>query len=281
MNNRLSKHKPLATMIALGLCTFLTVACSSNELTGGVADAEESGSSDANESPKRSGDKSTLSKEELKKLLLTTEVEGYEFNDKLKANDYMSYMADFASGMKLEPAKCQQVLESANHVRDFLAVTDLNLPETTFAVLSLYNDPAIVRTLKSGMQGCKEVTMTMDMAGLTQDLFAKQDIAPEIRREMDKVETTTVTKFKNESFDLPLAERPDQYLAIEQTGTTEKAGTKTALHNVQIMGVVDGLVVFTQANSATGREPSEDDKAEVKHSAIEIFNAQIKKVKDA
>ena len=289
MQNRLKLRKAATAAVAMSASALLLAGCGSNEGSSNGGDAK-SGSSAA------ASDKSNADVEQLKKMLLTNEVEGFDFKGDLSSPEFGPYANSATESTTVEPQECQKVFDFSKQISDFTMSLAENKSENVFATTGMYSNADMYDTMVKGMEGCSTFTVKTDGAQSARKILEEQGASPEIIAELEKTNASTTTKMTVTKLDLPIAEDTDKYFAVEQSGTAEAAGTGYVVDEFRIVGVVDGLVVVASTQpyanfgvdsngkvvgQADGGEITPEAKETAKKRAVEIFNAQVKKIKNA
>lgn len=294
MRHRISTQKALTTIAAIGASAALLVGCGTDNAANN--DTGDGGAPAGNSSSGDNQKHSNKTEDELKAMLLTDEVNGYNFKGDVASSDVAHLASPMLDATKVEPADCQKLLDVTKQIAEFTVTMTENKSENVFAATGLYTNAEIYDTMAKSMEGCEEYTITSDSAGSAEKLLGDQDVPPEVIAELEKFDSKTTTHMTVHKLDLPVEAQLDKVYAVEYTGTSEIAGSDYVYDEFRIVGVVDGLVVTSSTQpygnfgvdengkvvgTTDGRVISPEAKEEAKKRLVEIFNAQVKKVRDS
>ena len=136
----------------------------------------------------------------------------------------------------------------------------------------------------------------MDASDLVNESMEGQELPPEAQEMLNDMDMTTTMKMHREKWEPDLSVKPDELTAHATVVDISSGGTNTDATSYDIVGVVNGVMVMVSAAPipdvpSTGAEnatqPMElaqatpESKEAAKKRALEVFDAQAKKIMDA
>lgn len=284
--------KKIATTVVSG-CTSaaLLTACGSGEESSNAGG--EAGKESTSKMTKADGSAPAAAEDQ---LLLTNEVQGVDFSNN-RINGYKDAMEMFSEdSMKFEPAECATFTNSTEELENAVSsFANLDAEKVTIAV-SVLKNPQTYQEYTDVLNKCSEVTASMDASDLVNESMEGQELPPEAQEMLNDMDMTTTMKMHREKWEPNLSVKPDELTAHATVVDISSGGTNTDATSYDIVGVVNGVMVMVSAAPipdvpSTGAEnatqPMElaqatpESKEAAKKRALEVFDAQAKKIMDA
>lgn len=284
--------KKIATTVVAG-CTSaaLLTACGSGEESNNAGG--EAGKESTSKMTKADGSAPAAAEDQ---LLLTNEVQGVDFSNN-RINGYKDAMEMFSEdSLDIEPAECATFIKPTEELeRAVSSFADLDAEKVTIAV-SVLKNPQTYQEYTDVLNKCSEVTASMDASDLVNESMEGQELPPEAQEMLNDMDMTTTMKMHREKWEPDLSVKPDELTAHATVVDISSGGTNTDATSYDIVGVVNGVMVMVSAAPipdvpSTGAEnatqPMElaqatpESKEAAKKRALEVFDAQAKKIMDA
>ncbi|OHR28109.1 hypothetical protein HMPREF2899_09025 [Corynebacterium sp. HMSC072D01] len=284
--------KKTATTVVAG-CTSaaLLTACGSGEESNNAGG--EAGKESTSKMTKADGSAPAASEDQ---LLLTNEVQGVDFSNN-RINGYKDAMEMFSEdSLDIESAECATFIKPTEELeRAVSSFANLDAEKVTIAV-SVLKNPQTYQEYTDVLNKCSEVTASMDASDLVNESMEGQELPPEAQEMLNDMDMTTTMKMHREKWEPDLSVKPDELTAHATVVDISSGGTNTDATSYDIVGVVNGVMVMVSAAPipdvpSTGAEnatqPMElaqatpESKEAAKKRALEVFDAQAKKIMDA
>lgn len=284
--------KKIATTVVAG-CTSaaLLTACGSGEESNNAGG--EAGKESTSKMTKADGSAPAAAEDQ---LLLTNEVQGVDFSNN-RINGYKDAMEMFSEdSMKFEPAECATFTNSTEELENAAGTyTDIKEENVAVSVSVLKNTDAYQK-YEDSLEKCSDVTATMDASDLVNESMEGQELPPEAQDMFDDMDMTTTMKMHREKWEPDLSVKPDELTAHETSANINAGGTDTTATSYDIVGIVNGVMVMVSAaptpDASAGNmenttdpmqipEATPESKEAAKKRALEVFDAQAKKIMDA
>ena len=284
--------KKIATTVVAG-CTSaaLLTACGSGEESSNAGG--EAGKEPTSKMTKADGSAPAAAEDQ---LLLTNEVQGVDFSNN-RINGYKDAMEMFSEdSLNIEPAECTTFIKPTEELEQAVSsFANLDAEKVTIAV-SVLKNPQTYQEYTDVLNKCSEVTASMDASDLVNESMEGQELPPEAQEMLNDMDMTTTMKMHREKWEPNLSVKPDEFTAHATVVDISSGGTNTDATSYDIVGVVNGVMVMvsaapipdvpsTVAENAT--QPMElaqatpESKEAAKKRALEVFDAQAKKIMDA
>ena len=284
--------KKIATAVVAG-CTSaaLLTACGAGEESSNAGG--ETGKESTNKMTKADGSAPAAAEDQ---LLLTNEVQGVDFSANRTAGykDAMEMFSD--DSLELEPAECADFIEPTEELENAVgAYADLTEEHVTVSV-SVLKSPEVYKEYTDNLEKCSDVTASMDASDILDESMEGQEFSPEVQDMLNDVDMTTTMKMHREKRDPDLSVKPEELTAHETVIDINSGGTTATATSYDIVGIVNGVLVTVSAapnpdapstDMENMTEPmpipqaSPESKEAAKKRALEVFDAQAKKIMDA
>ncbi|WP_048759673.1 hypothetical protein [Corynebacterium vitaeruminis] len=284
--------KKIATAVVAG-CTSaaLLTACGAGEESSNAGG--ETGKESTNKMTKADGSAPAAAEDQ---LLLTNEVQGVDFSANRTAGykDAMEMFSD--DSLELEPAECADFIEPTEELENAVgAYADLTEEHVTVSV-SVLKSPEVYKEYTDNLEKCSDVTASMDASDILDESMEGQEFSPEVQDMLNDVDMTTTMKMHREKWDPDLSVKPEELTAHETVIDINSGGTTATATSYDIVGIVNGVLVTVSAapnpdapstDMENMTEPmpipqaSPESKEAAKKRALEVFDAQAKKIMDA
>ncbi|KAA9289879.1 hypothetical protein [Corynebacterium amycolatum] len=284
--------KKIATAVVAG-CTSaaLLTACGAGEESSNAGG--ETGKESTNKMTKADGSAPAAAEDQ---LLLTNEVQGVDFSANRTAGykDAMEMFSD--DSLELEPAECADFIEPTEELENAVgAYADLTEEHVTVSV-SVLKSPEVYKEYTDNLEKCSDVTASMDASDILDESMEGQEFSPEVQDMLNDVDMTTTMKMHREKLAPDLSVTPEELTAHETVIDINSGGTTATATSYDIVGIVNGVLVTVSAapnpdapstDMENMTEPmpipqaSPESKEAAKKRALEVFDAQAKKIMDA
>lgn len=283
--------KIAATVVAGCTSAALLTACGSGEESSNAGG--EAGKESTSKMTKADGSAPAAAEDQ---LLLTNEVQGADFSGN-KITGFKDAMEMFSEdSMKFEQAECATFTNSTEELENAAgAYTDIKEENVTVSV-SILKNPEAYQKYEDSLEKCSDVTATMDASDILKDSMEGQEISPEMQDMFNDMDMTTTMKLHREKWEPNLSVKPAEFTAHETSANINAGGTDTTATSYDIVGIVNGVMVMVSAaptpDVPTGNmenttdpmqipEAAPESKEAAKKRALEVFDAQAKKIMDA
>lgn len=232
-------------------------------------------------------------------LLLTNEVQGITFDPNAIDPSMMeAATGQFTEGTTIEPQECQKVLDASQRLTDLTATfgeDTQNAGKEVLVGLSLTKQTDVYDTSVDAGKGCEDVTVIADGAKIAEQAIGEQGLGPEAQEMLRGMDLSSNFAVHTADWDPNLSTSPEKVKAEESSGSGTTAGIQSEISSFRIMGIVNNVVVIVTATpignlsemDSTAAQQSafpgitEENKEAAKTRAIEVFDAQAKKIMDA
>lgn len=284
--------KKIATAVVAGCASAaLLTACGSGEESSNAGG--ETAKESTNKMTKADGSAPAVAEDQ---LLLTNEVQGADFSNN-RINGYKDAMEMFPEdSLDIEPAECTTFIKPTEELEQAVSsFASLDTEKVTIAV-SVLKNPQTYQEYTDVLSKCSEVTASMDASDLVNESMEGQELPPEAQEMLNDMDMTTTMKMHREKWEPNLSVKPDELTAHATVVDISSGGTTTDATSYDIVGVVNGVMVMvsaapipdvpsTGAESATQpielAQATPESKEAAKKRALEVFDAQAKKIMDA
>lgn len=265
-------------------------ACSSNGSTN--ATGAGAGNSGEASSSKATAQAPAASEQQ---LLLTNEVPGVTFEEAIDKSIMDAAADPLAKGTKIEPDSCAKLTDASTRINDLAGTFAQFKDQKIVAGVALSKQTDIYGLYENAVAGCSDVKMTIDGTDAVRQITEEQGLPPEAQGILDGMDLTSTYQIHLEKWAPQVTTNPEKVTGEETSGTAKVTGVDAEVSTYRIMGVINKVLIIvtttpfadlttTETGAIVGQSNTDitpEAKEAAKQRAIEIFDAQAKKIQAA